>query len=143
MRPRPHSAAVPGRTAPCDPRVMMRRYYGRASVSGELGHSPDHGPAATEIAGPYGVDGHVGATATPEWVIVDLISEDDSGEWAEGAEDSFSAIVGVRSELAAGDLRALYLAWLSAYGGWEWDEGAVGQDDEDEGEPPVRPGWGQ
>jgi hypothetical protein len=39
-----------------------------------------------------------------------LISEDDSGEWVEGAEDSLSAIVGVRSELAAGDLRALYLA---------------------------------
>ena len=63
-------------------------------------------------------------------MIFDLISEDDSGEWVEGAEDSLSAIVGVRSELAAGDLRALYLAWLSACGGREWDEDAFGEDDE-------------
>jgi hypothetical protein len=31
-------------------------------------------------------------------------------------------IVGVRSGLAGGDLRPLYLAWLSAYGAWERDE---------------------
>jgi hypothetical protein len=60
----------------------------------------------------------------------------------EGAEDSLSAIVGVRSEFAAGDLRALYLAWLSAYGGREWDEDAFGEDDEDEREPPVPAGLG-
>ena len=48
-----------------------------------------------------------------EHVILDLTSEDESGEWAEDAEESLSAIVGVRSELAAGDLRPLYLAWLS------------------------------
>jgi hypothetical protein len=95
-----------------------------------------------KIAEQYGVDGHVGVTATPESVILDLISEDDSGEWLEGAEDSLSAIVGVRSELAAGDPRALYLAWLSACGGWERDEDAFGEDDEDEREPPVPAGLG-
>ena len=77
-----------------------------------------------------------------EYVILDLTSEDESGEWVEGAEDSLSAIVGVRSELAAGDLRPLYLAWLSAYGGWESDEDAFGGEDEDELEPPVPAGLG-
>jgi hypothetical protein len=49
------------------------------------------------------MDGHLGVTATPKSVILDLISEDNSGEWVEAAEDSLSAIAGVRSELA-GDL---------------------------------------
>ena len=34
-----------------------------------------------------------------------------------GSEESLSAIVGVRAELAAGDLRPLYLAWLSGTAG--------------------------
>jgi hypothetical protein len=94
------------------------------------------------IAEQYSADGHVGVTATAESVIVDLISEDDSGEWVEGAADSLSAVVGVRSELAAGDLRGLYLAWLSAYSAWERDEDAFGDEDEEAVEPPVPAGLG-
>jgi hypothetical protein len=95
-----------------------------------------------EIAGQYCVDGQVSVSTTREHVILDLTSEDEAGEWAEDAEDSLSAIVGVRSELAAGDLRPLYLAWLSAYAGWERDEDAFGDDEEDELEPPVPAGLG-
>jgi hypothetical protein len=93
-----------------------------------------------EIAGQYCVDGQVSMLTTRDHVILDLSSEDDAGEWVEDAEDSLSAIVGVRSELAAGDLRPLYLAWLSGYGAWEHDEDAFG--DEDELEPPVPAGLG-
>ena len=50
--------------------------------------------------------------------------------------------MGVRAELAAGDLRPLYLAWLAAYGTWERDEDAFGYDEEDELEPPVPVGLG-
>lgn len=53
-----------------------------------------------------------------------------------------SAIVGVRSELTAGDLRPLYLAWLPGYGVWERDEDAFGEEDEDEMEPPLPAGLG-
>ena len=60
----------------------------------------------------------------------------------EGAEDSLSAILGVLSELAAGDLRGLYLAWLSAYGEWERDEDPFGGEDEEAVEPPVPAGLG-
>ncbi len=95
-----------------------------------------------EIAGQYCVDGQVGMSTTRDYVILDLASEDEAGEWVEDAEDSLSAIVGVRSELAAGDLRPLYLAWLSAYGAWERDEDAFGDEDEDELEPPVPAGLG-
>jgi hypothetical protein len=131
-----------------DPYLMMRRYYDAHLYLANWGTHQimlrlPRALLSPKIAEQYGVDGHVGVTATPEWVILDLISEDDSGEWVEGAEDSLSAIVGVRSELAAGDLRALYLAWLSAYGGRGWDEGAFGEDDEDEREPPVPAGLGR
>ncbi len=95
-----------------------------------------------KIAERYCVDGQVSISTTREHVILDLTSEDDAGEWVEDAEDSLSAIVGVRSELAAGDLRPLYLAWLSGYGVWERDEDAFGDEDEEEMEPPVPAGLG-
>jgi hypothetical protein len=72
-----------------------------------------------EIAGRYCVDGQVSMSTTRDYVILDLTSEDEAGKWVEDAEESLSAIVGVRSELAAGDLRPLYLAWLSGYGVWD------------------------
>ena len=71
-----------------------------------------------------------------------MTSEDEGVDWVEGAEDSLSAIVGVRAELAAGDLRPLYLAWLAASGTWERDEDAFDYDEEDELEPPVPAGLG-
>jgi len=95
-----------------------------------------------KIAGQYCADDQVSISTTREHVILDLTSEDESGEWVEDAGDSLSAIVGVRSELAAGDLRPLYLAWLSAYGAWERDEDAFGDEDEDDMEPPVPAGLG-
>ena len=64
-------------------------------------------------------------------------AEPPGGE--EGAEDSLGAIAGVRAELASGDHRALYLAWLSAIGAW-----ALQEDDEEAYraavEPPVPAG---
>jgi hypothetical protein len=90
-----------------------------------------------KIAGRYCVDGQVSISTARDYVILDLTSEDEAGEWVEDAEDSLSAIVGVRSELAGGDLRPLYLAWLSGYGVWERDEDAFGDEDEEEVEPPV------
>jgi hypothetical protein len=56
----------------------------------------------------------------------------------EDDEDALSAIVGARTELAGGDLRPLYLAWLSAYRTHDGD--AV--EYEDGLEPPVPPGLG-
>ncbi|HYZ55395.1 MAG TPA: hypothetical protein VE733_18095 [Streptosporangiaceae bacterium] len=90
-----------------------------------------------EIAGQYCAGDQVSVSGTGDYVILNMISEDETGEWEEGAEDSLSAIIGVRSELAAGDLRPLYLAWLSACGVWESDEDAFDEEDEDDLEPPV------
>ena len=90
----------------------------------------------------YCVDPGVAMTVSGEHVVLDPASEDEAGDWEEDYESSLSAIVGVRSELAAGDLRPLYLAWLSACGAWERDEDPFGDEDEDEPEPPVPAGLG-
>jgi hypothetical protein len=94
------------------------------------------------LAEQYCVDPQVSVSATDDHVILDMTSEDEPDDWEEGLEDSLSAIVGVRSELAAGDLRPLYLAWLSGYGTWERDEDAFDDEDEDVVEPPVPAGLG-
>ncbi|WP_210732777.1 hypothetical protein [Streptomyces sp. RKND-216] len=85
---------------------------------------------------PYCLDHRVDAWTTRTHLLLDLTSDDESGEWVEGAEDSLAALIGLRDELADGDLRPLYLAWLSALAAWELE------DDEEEEyqtcpEPPV------
>jgi hypothetical protein len=77
-------------------------------------------------------------------VVLELTSEDEAGEFDFDYEPEalLSAIVGVRAELAAGDLRPLYLAWLAAYGVWERDEDAFDRDADDDLEPSVPPGLG-
>jgi hypothetical protein len=130
-----------------DPRKMMERYYdahlyvtnwGTHQVMLRLPRALLSLGAAEQ----YCIDPHVAAWASGEHLILDLISEDENGDWIEGAEDSLSAIVGVSAELAAGDLRPLYLAWLAGYGAWERDEDAFDYDEEDELEPPVPAGLG-
>jgi hypothetical protein len=130
-----------------DPRKMRERYYdahlyvtnwGTHQVMLRLPRALLSAGAAEQ----YCIDPQVAAWASGKHLILDLISEDENGDWVEGAEDSLSAIVGVRAELAAGDLRPLYLAWLAAYGTWERDEDAFDYDEEDELEPPVPAGLG-
>nr|WP_296071654.1 hypothetical protein [uncultured Actinoplanes sp.] len=71
--------------------------------------------------------------ATRTHVILDLRSEDEDGDeewWDE--ERRLAAIVPVRAELAAGDRRLLYLAWLLCVQNRELDD--------DEPEPPIPAG---
>ncbi|WP_409468078.1 hypothetical protein [Streptomyces sp. HC307] len=91
---------------------------------------------------PYCLDHRVDAWTTRTHLLLDLTSEDEGGDWIEGADDSLAALIGVRDELATGDLRPLYLAWLSALAAWELE------DDEEEEyqscpEPPVPAGLGE
>lgn len=58
-------------------------------------------------------------------VVIDLWSEDESGEDWEGEEPGLlSALVPIRNELMAGDYRALYLAWRLRVQAGEIDGGA-------------------
>ncbi|MEV4158622.1 hypothetical protein [Nonomuraea dietziae] len=90
----------------------------------------------------YCVGDQVSAWTSGAHIILDFTSEAEEEYWEDDVERSLSAIVGIRAEMAAGDLRPLYLAWLSAYGTWERDEDAFDYEVEDELEPPVPPGLG-
>ena len=130
-----------------DLRKMMERYYDAHLYIANWGTHQvmlrlPRTLLSVEAAEQYCIDPHVTAWASGENLILDLTSEDERGDLVEGAEDSLSAIVGARGELAAGDLRPLYLAWLAGYGTWERDEDAFDYDEEDELEPPVPAGLG-
>ncbi|MGW1888393.1 hypothetical protein [Streptomyces sp. NPDC001970] len=90
----------------------------------------------------YCLGHHVEAWTTRTHLLLDMTSDDEDGDWVEGADDSLAALIGVRDELATGDPRPLYLAWLSALAAWE-----LGDDDEEEyqasQEPPVPAGLGE
>src|SRR5262249_44669954 len=119
-----------------DPRKLMELYYDAHLYFANWGTRQlmlrlPRTLLSPEAAEQYCIDPDVAAWASGEHVILALTSEEDEdegGDWDEDEEDSLSAIVGVRTELALGDLRPLYLAWLAAYGTWERDEDAF--DDE-------------
>ncbi|MEU2994574.1 hypothetical protein ABZ690_34250 [Streptomyces sp. NPDC006967] len=68
---------------------------------------------------------------------------EDGGEWDFETSFTLASFTSLRTELAAGDLRPLYLAWLSGLTRWELEEDV----DEDEYastiEPPVPAGLGR
>jgi len=89
---------------------------------------------------PYLVPGMVDAWATNGHTIVACTS-DDEPEWDDDEPDGLlQTIICIREELAAGDLRPLYLAWLAAYATWERDEDAFKDEAEDIPEPPAPSG---
>jgi hypothetical protein len=81
----------------------------------------------------YCVGDAAGSWTTRTHVIVDLHSEDEEGleDWVD-PEGRLAAIIPIRTELTAGDLRPMYLAWLLAVQNRELDE--------NEPEPPVPAG---
>jgi hypothetical protein len=90
---------------------------------------------------PFLVGDAVIAWTSGRRLVLALTSEDEPGDWDYEPQGSLSAIVGVRGELAAGDHRGLYLAWLAGFGAWERDEHAFDTDADEELEPPVPAGW--
>ena len=132
-----------------DPNRLMERYYDAHLYVANWGTHRVMFRLPGDLLDPdvvedYCVDDQLSAWVTGEFIVLDFTSEDDAGEFDfdYDAEALMSAIVGVRAELAAGDLRPLYLAWLAAYGAWERDENAFDRDADDDLEPPVPPGLG-
>jgi hypothetical protein len=68
-------------------------------------------------------------------IILTFGSEDEDGDELVEGEGELSSLISVRSELARGDLRALYVGWLLCVQNGELDD--------DEIEPPVPAGLGQ
>jgi hypothetical protein len=101
-------------------RLMFR--FPRALLDAEGARKYCHTDAASVIV-------------TDDHVIISLyLDRDPAGDWVEG-NGQLGTMVQARSDLAAGDLRLLYLAWLLSV---QW----LDEDNEDEIEPPVPAGLG-
>ncbi|MCE3554380.1 hypothetical protein LWC33_23355 [Pseudonocardia sp. RS11V-5] len=129
-----------------DPLQLMERYYDAHLYFANWGSRTlmvrlPLGVLEVEAVEPYLVDPLVTAWDTAGHLILGLHSDHEDAEFF-GVDDLYTlaGLVGVRAELAAGDLRPLYLGWLAAQGTWDRDEGAFGSDNEDVQEPPVPPG---
>ena len=128
-----------------DPNQLMERHYDAHLYLANWGTRRimlrlPLGLLDLETAERYCVSDQVTAWTAGQHVVLSLTNDDESGGWDYDPEVSLSSIVGIRDELAGGDRRALYLAWLAGYGIWEHDEDAFDQDEDDELEPPVPPG---
>lgn len=130
-----------------DPSRLMERYYDAHLYLANWGTHRVMFRLPCDLLDPAVVENYCARDQASVWVAGDFIvldfTSDDEGcesEFAYDAELLLSAIVGVRAELAAGDLRPLYLAWLAAYGGWERDEDVFDSDTDHDLEPPVPPG---
>jgi hypothetical protein len=69
-----------------------------------------------------------------DFVILELSAEEEGGDWEDG-NGWLSSLIPLRADLAAGDHRALYLAWLLCVQGGEVDDDAA--------EPPIPAGLGE
>ncbi|GAB3001913.1 hypothetical protein LWP59_34540 [Amycolatopsis acidiphila] len=132
-----------------DPRRLMERYYDAHLYVANWGTHRVMFRLPCDLLDPdvvedYCIGDEVSAWVMDEFIVLDISSEDHAGEFDfdYDPENLLSTIVGVRAELAAGDLRPLYLAWLAVYGAWERDEDVFDRDADDDLEPPVPPGLG-
>src|SRR5687767_14918039 len=104
-----------------DPRKLMWRYFDAFVYYANWGTRQfmlrlPRGLLDEKTAAAYGAGDALSVEAKGEHVLVEFLSQDESGDWDWGDmdEDWMSLLTPLRSELMAGDLRALYLGWLAA-----------------------------
>lgn len=124
-----------------NPATMMERYYDAHLYLANWGTRHlmlrlPHGLLDVDVAEQYCVGDQVTAWIAGKHLILSMTSEAEEESWDYEPQGSLAAIVGVRGEIAAGDHRALYLAWLAGYGTWERDDADFDDEDNDEPEPP-------
>jgi hypothetical protein len=122
-----------------DPRTMMERYFDAFLYLANWGTRRlmfrlPRGVLDSETAGQYCSTDTASLNETGSHLILSLYVDREPDDYWEEPGGQLAAMVQARSELAAGDLRLLYLAWLLAL---QSDE----VEDEDT-EPPVPAGLG-
>jgi hypothetical protein len=75
------------------------------------------------------------ARAKGEYVILDFSSQDEDGDWEDEGQGWLSSLIPLRADIASGDDRALYLAWLLCAQNQELEDDIT--------EPPCPPGLSQ
>jgi hypothetical protein len=123
-----------------DPRAMVERYFDAFMYWANFGTRQlmfrlPLGTLDTEAAKPFGRSEAFSVTEAGSHVIFSFLADRDPDGWKdEEPEGKLTDMAKVRSELAAGDLRLVYLGWLLAL---QTDPSDV---DDDEVEPPVPAG---
>ncbi|MEO3929294.1 hypothetical protein ABGB07_36395 [Micromonosporaceae bacterium B7E4] len=121
-----------------DPGTWMERYFDAHLYLANWGTRRimlrlPRAALAPETAARFCVGGSAGSWATRTHVVIDLRSENEDGDEAWwGEEGRLAAIAPARADLAGGDQRLLYLAWLLCLQNRELED--------DEPEPPVPAG---
>ncbi|MCX4387374.1 hypothetical protein OG777_10560 [Micromonospora peucetia] len=123
-----------------DPREWMQRYFDAFLYLANWGTHRvalrlPVGVLDPTTAAKYCVGESACSWATRTHVILDLQSEDEEGDEEYEGGGHLAAILPARAELAAGDRRSLYLAWLLCVQNRELAD--------DEPEPSVPPGLGE
>jgi hypothetical protein len=81
----------------------------------------------------YAADDHLDVWTKGDFIVLDFLSEDESGDWYEDeGKSGLASLIPLRADLLKGDMRSLYLGWLAAA-----QDGAF---DADDVEPPTPPG---
>ncbi len=129
-----------------DPEELMEEYFDAFLYVANWGTHRlmlrvPRGLIDARVAGQYEIEGAVHVRETDDHLIVELASdpEDGGGEWEEG-KGRLPELLPVRDALLGGDLRPLYLGWLS---GIQWLDEEYDAEAFDEPEPPVPPGLGE
>jgi hypothetical protein len=119
-----------------DPRTMMERYYDAHLYLTNWGTREVMLRLPSTVLAPDTVGAYCLTDSSTAWTsggnIILAVTHDGDGDDDFFDEDGYgllASIVSVRAELAAGDRRPLYLAWLHSV--------AEGELDDDEVEPPV------
>ncbi|MEA2639084.1 MAG: hypothetical protein QOF51_478 [Chloroflexota bacterium] len=123
-----------------DPSEMMKRYYDAFLYIANWGTHwfmlrLPRALLAADLVYEYSGDDGLAVSESGDHIILEFTSGDEEPEYDdEEGGDWLPSLLPLREELAAGDLRALYLGWLYRV--------QVGFVDDDDGEPPVPPGLG-
>lgn len=126
-----------------NPEKLMERYFDAFCYLANWGtrwlmYRFPHALLDAETARKYCHADAASVIVTDDHVIISLyLNRDPDSDWAEGG-GQLGTMVQARSDLAAGDLRLLYLAWLLSV---QWSD-EDDEDNEDEIEPPVPAGLG-
>ncbi len=119
-----------------DPNVLMKKYFDAFLYLANWGthrlmlRLPKR-LFDVKMAAAYCSGEAVSVRAKGQYSILEFNSEDEEGDWEHTGEGWLSSIIPVRAELAAGDLRGLYLGWLLC--------AQLGEFEESEVEPPLPP----
>ena len=122
-----------------DPRALMTQYFDAFLYTANWGARRLMLRLPSRLLDPSTARRYCHTDSASAWaagkiVILDLSREDQDGSWEdeEYGEESLGSIIPARAELATGDLRLLYLAWLLSV-----ESGELAYDD---AEPPIPPG---